>query len=182
MIFILQGSQLMKRIFIAAVAVAAGLAASASSVRADSVEVSGVHLCCGACVQAAAKAVKVDGVTDAKADRTTKKVTFTAKDEKATQAAKAALIEAGFYGTFKVDGKDLAEETVSGKKGEKAAEVTVKNAHICCNACKNAAKGLFKDSTVEFPAKNTIKVTGTDLDAAAIIETLHKAGFGGKVD
>ncbi|HEV8062681.1 MAG TPA: heavy-metal-associated domain-containing protein [Gemmataceae bacterium] len=173
----------MKRLFIAAVAAAAGLAASAGSARADGVEVSGVHLCCGACVRAATQAVsKVDGVSDAKADRPTKKVTFTAKDEATAKAAKAALIEAGFFGTFKVDGKDLPEATTEAKKTDKVAEVTVKNAHICCNACKNAAKGLFKDSTVDFPEKNVIKVTGKDLDAAAIVETLHKAGFGGKVD
>ena len=124
----------------------------------------------------------MDGISDAKADRPTKKLTFTAKDEATAKAAKAALIAAGFYGTFKVDGKDLPEATTEAKKTDKVAEVTVKGAHICCGSCKNAAKKLFKDSTVEFPEKNTIKVTGKDLDAAAIIATLHKAGFGGKVD
>jgi hypothetical protein len=173
----------MRRLLIAAFAAAAGLAASAVSAQADSVEVSGVHLCCPRCVSVAQLAVgKVDGITDAKGDRTTKKMTFTAKDEKATKAAKAALTEAGFFGTFKVDGKEMAAETTPAKKGEKVAEVTVKGAHICCGACKTAATGLFKDAKVEFPEKDTIKITGKDLDTADVLEILHKAGFGGKVD
>ena len=175
----------MRRLFIAALAAAAGLVAGAGSVRADSVEVSGVHLCCPRCVTVAQQAVgKVDGVTDAKGDRTTKKVTFTAKDEKTAKAAQAALTEAGFYGTFKVDGKELPNETPAAKKDEKLTEVTVTKAHICCGACKTAAKNLFKDSTVDFPEgkKDTIKITGKDLNTADVLEVLHKAGFGGKVD
>jgi copper chaperone CopZ len=175
----------MRRLFIAALTAAAGLVAGAGSVRADSVEVSGVHLCCPRCVSVAAQAVgKVDGVTDAKGDRATKKVTFTAKDEKATKAAQAALTEAGFYGTFKVDGKELPAEAAPAKKDEKLAEVTVTKAHICCGACKTAATKLFTDAKVEFPEgkKDTIKVTGKDLNSADVLEILHKAGFGGKVD
>ena len=60
--------------------------------------------------------------------------------------------------------------------------MTVKGAHICCGACKNAATKLFTGSKVEFPGTNTIKVTGTDLNAADVIDTLHKAGFGGKIE
>ena len=175
----------MRRLFIAALAAATGLVGGAGSLRADSVEVTGVHLCCPRCVTVAAGAVgKVEGVTDAKADRATKKVTFTAKDEKATKAAQAAFTEAGFYGTFKVDGKELAGEAAPTKKDEKLTEVTVTKAHICCGACKTAAKALFKDSEVSFPdgMKDVIKVTGKDLSSADILETLHKAGFGGKVD
>ena len=174
----------MRRVFIAAIAAAAGLVAGAGSVRADSVEVSGVHLCCARCVSVAAKAVSVDGVTDAKGDRTTHTVTFTAKDEKAIKAAQAALTEAGFYGTFKVDGKELPAEAAPAKKDEKLTEVTVTKAHICCGACKTAATKLFTDSKVEFPAgmKDTIKITGKDLSSTNVLEILHKAGFGGKVD
>lgn len=172
----------MRRFFLAAAAAVLGLAAGAVAVRADSVEVSGVHLCCNRCVSVASQAVgKVDGVTDAKGDRATKKLTFTAKDEKAVKAAKDALTEAGFFGTFKVDGKDIAD-TTEAKKGEKVAEVTVKGAHICCGACKTAATGLFKEAKVEFPGKDTIKITGKDLDTADVLSILHKAGFGGKID
>jgi hypothetical protein len=174
---------MMRRLLIAAVAALAGLATGASSTRADSVEVSGVHLCCNRCVTVASQAVgKVDGVSDAKADRTTKKLTFTAKDEKATMAAKAALTEEGFFGTFKVDGKEMAADATPAKKGEKVAEVTVKGAHICCGACKAAATGLFKEAKVEFPGKNTIKISGKDLDTADVLTILHKAGFGAKID
>ena len=171
----------MKRLFVSAFVALAGFVSG--SAYADSVEVSGVHLCCGKCVQVASQAVgKVDGVTDVKGDRATKSLKFTAKDESATKAAKAALTEAGFFGTFKVDGKDLPADAAGEKKTDKVAEVTVKGAHICCGSCKASATKLFSGSKVEFPGTNTIKVTGTDLNAADVIETLHKAGFGGKVD
>jgi hypothetical protein len=172
----------MRRFLLAAATALLGLASGAVTARADSVEVSGVHLCCNRCVTVAVGAVgKAEGVSDAKGDRATKKLTFTAKDEKAVKAAQAALTEAGFAGTFKVDGKELAAESTA-KEGKKVADVTVTGAHICCNACKNAAKGLFKDATVDFPGKDTIKITGKDLDTANVLSILHKAGFGGKID
>jgi hypothetical protein len=174
----------MRRLVVAAVAAVVGLASGAISARADSVEVTGVHLCCNRCVTVAVGAVgKAEGVSDAKGDRATKKLTFTAKDDKAVKAAQAALTEAGFNGSWKVDGKDVAGEAAP-KDGKKVAEVTVSGAHICCNACKNAAKGLFKDATVDFPTgkKDTIKITGKDLDTADVLSILHKAGFGGKID
>jgi periplasmic mercuric ion binding protein len=173
----------MKRLFVSALIAIAGVVAGSVPARADSVEVSGVHLCCGRCVTAATQAVgKVDGISDAKGDRAAKKVTFTAKDESAAKAARTALADAGFYGTFKVDGKDLTAEPAGEKKADKVDEVTVKNVHICCNACKTGATKLFKDAKVEFPETNTVKVTGKDLNAADIVEILHKAGFGGKID
>ena len=146
----------MKRLVVSAFVALAGLVAGNSPARADSVEVSGVHLCCGRCVQmATASVAKVDGISDVKGDRTNKKLTFTAKDEAAAKAARTALSDAGFFGTVKLDGKELAAEAAGTKKTEKAAEVTVKNAHICCGACKTAATKLFKDSKVEFPGTNT---------------------------
>jgi copper chaperone CopZ len=173
----------MKRLFACAVAAFASLVAGPAVVKADSVEVSGVHLCCPQCVRVATNAIsKVDGVSEVKGDRATKTVKFTAKDEAATKAAKSALTEAGFAGTFKVDGKDLPADAPGEKKTEKVAEVTVKGAHICCGACKNAATKLFTNSKVEFPGKDTIKVSGSDLTVSGVLDTLHKAGFGGKVD
>ena len=57
--------------------------------------------------QVATQAIsKVDGISDVKGDRATKSVKFAAKDASAIKAAKAALSDAGFHGTFKVDGKD----------------------------------------------------------------------------
>jgi periplasmic mercuric ion binding protein len=171
----------MKRLFVSALVALAGLVSG--SVRADSVEVSGVHLCCGRCVQAATQAIsKVDGISDVKGDRATKSVKFTAKDESAVKAAKTALTDAGFHGTFKVDGKTLPADAAGETKVDKVAEVTVKGAHICCGSCKKAATNLFTGSKVEFPGSNTIKVTGTDLNSAEVVEKLHKAGFGGKIE
>jgi len=170
-----------RQLLIAAAAVAlAGLSAGAA--RADKWEMKNVHLCCPSCVKAAEGILaKVDGVSDVKADRAKKTISFTAKDYKAAGAAYQALTDGGFYGEASNDSSkplSLADPP----KADKAGEVTVKNVHICCNSCKKAVTGLFEGSKVEFPAKNEVKITGKDLDKVKVIQTLRKAGFNGKAE
>lgn len=171
----------MRQLFLATVV--ASLALGTGSVRADQVELKGVHLCCGQCVKGAAAALsKVDGVSDAKCDQKGKTVSFTAKDAKAAQAGLKSLADAGFFGTATDDGKPVKIEASAAKKGDKSAEVTVKNVHLCCNRCKKDATALFGDAKVDFPAKNVIKISGKDLDKSEVLETLRKAGFNGTVE
>src|SRR5690606_17639375 len=60
---------------------------AATDAKADSVVLTGVHLCCGGCVTAATKAVKaVPNVTDAKGDSKAKTITVTGS---AVEVAKA---------------------------------------------------------------------------------------------
>ena len=129
----------MRQFLVAAVATAAFAGLSLGQARADKVELKGAHLCCGNCVKTA-KAVldKVDGVSDADADKDTKTVTFTAKDDKAAAAGVKALLDAGFFGKAAKDGKDYKIDTPEVKKGTKADAVTVKNVHVCCDSCKDA--------------------------------------------
>lgn len=69
--------------------------------KADSVTVTGVHLCCGQCVKAVAKALDgVDGKTGAKCDRKAKTVTVTGNGIEVL-AVVNALNKAGFHGTVK---------------------------------------------------------------------------------
>lgn len=165
-------------------AAAAVVALSASQAQAGKVEVKNVHLCCKQCVNnVAATLKKVDGVADAKCDQGAKTVTFTTKDEKVSAAAVKALVDAGFFGAATDDGKEVKVEqpAVSGK----ADEVVVKGVHVCCGACQNAINPLFKEAKVTYSgsgAMKDVKITGKGLDKAAVLATLQKAGFTGKVE
>src|SRR5438874_6561200 len=90
-----------------------GVLCLAGAVRAETkVELKGVHLCCGGCVNAANKIVKtVDGAT-AKCDQRKKTIAITAPDDGAAQKVLDALAAGGFHGT--TDNKDLAIKDDSG--------------------------------------------------------------------
>src|SRR3989304_3493824 len=72
------------------------------------VQISGVHLCCGACAKAIGEVLKdIDGVSGASCDRDSKTVTFAAAGDDAMEAGLAALSKAGFYGTARLGNRDL---------------------------------------------------------------------------
>ncbi len=69
--------------------------------KADSIAVSNVHLCCGACVKAAEAAVKaVAGVSGVKCDRDASSVTVTGSDVSVAAVVKA-LNDEGFHATIR---------------------------------------------------------------------------------
>lgn len=153
----------------------------AAQALAEDVEVKGPHICCSQCVKVAVGLLKdIGGVSNAKADQKSKTVTFTAKDEKAAQAGVKALVDGGFFGEATCGGKAL-KITVPAGEG-KADTVSVTKVHVCCTACQTAIKGLFKGSTVSFEEKGpqrTVRIEGNNLDRAAVMDTLRKAGFNG---
>jgi copper chaperone CopZ len=150
------------------------------------VEVKGPHICCPQCVKVVGQILKkVDGVSDVKADRESKTVTFTAKDDNAAKAGFVALIEGGFYGKATADGKELKSGLTAYKKGTKADVITVKDVHVCCGACQKAITAIFTDAKVSYTGKGpqkTVRIEGKDLEAAQVIRSLHKTGFGGHVE
>ncbi|MCI0455956.1 MAG: heavy-metal-associated domain-containing protein [Gemmataceae bacterium] len=178
----------MRQLCVATVAAVALAFLGAGLAQAGKVEVKGVHLCCGQCVKAVAKVLSTaKGVSDAKCDRPSNTVTFTAQDSASAAAAVKALLDEGFFGNASEDGKAIRVEVTSPAKGDKAGEVTVKQVHVCCNQCRKMITALFKDVKVEFPdfvasrVLNEVKVTGKDLDKAEVLQTLRKAGFNGTV-
>ncbi len=174
----------MRQLLLTAVAAVATLVLGAAPTAAGEVEVAGVHLCCNRCgVEAGKILAKVEGVSDAKADRGKKTVSFKAKDEKAAEAGIKALLDGGFFGAAKLDGKEIKAEAPLPKKGEKADEVVVKGVHVCCNACKTAIGKLFKDVKIDYvgdEVQKDVKISGKGLDKAEVLETLRKEGLNGK--
>jgi len=148
------------------------------------VELKGVHLCCGACVNAVNKILKgVDGVTGV-CDQKGKKVTITAPDNETAQKALDALAAGGFHGD--TGNKDLAMKEDSGVSTGKVNKLKVVGIHNCCNSCtrdiKNALKkvdGVKEDTAAS--RKNSFEVTG-DFDAAQVIKALNEAGYHAKVE
>src|SRR5437660_28406 len=101
------------------------------------VELKGVHLCCGACVNAVGKVLKDAGV-EGKCDRADRTVSITAADDQAAQKALDALAEAGFHGD--TGSKDLTIKDDSGAKAGKVKGVTLTGVHNCCGTCTRAIK------------------------------------------
>lgn len=174
----------MRQWVLAATALAAVAVWGAGTAQAGKVEIKGAHVCCGNCVKAITGILtKVDGVSDAAADKSNGSITFTTKDDKATTAAIGALLDGGFIGADTDDGKEVKPDLPSPKAGDKAEAVTVTHTHVCCGMCQKAIKGtLPADAKAEFPDKMTVKITGKDLDKAAILESLRKAGFNGTIE
>jgi len=163
--------------------IALAVTAFPAAVSAEEVALSETHLCCGQCVVVVAKTLKsVEGVTDAKCDREKKTVTFKATNKKTAQAGLNALVRAGFYGTAKVDGKAVKLPGGKVKAGTKAAKANFVGAHLCCGQCVKAVQAAVKsvDGVKEVSVdrkKRTISVSGTEIDVAAVIAALNKAGF-----
>ncbi len=179
----------MKAIYASALAaflvVVAGVWAADESA---TVTVRSVHLCCGACVEGAKSALDgIDGISDPKADVNSKSVVFSAKNEKAAQKGIDALAEHGFYGKAAFGKKDLAFPNHGVKKGEKRDSVTFTGVHLCCGACKTAAKEAMTKldgmSTLEIDsATGSIKLSGAGMVVQDAIDLLQKAGFYGKIE
>lgn len=165
------------------IALSLGLAAmlAMGAARAAEVKITGVHICCGACVKAVNAALKdVAGVSKSAADDDGT-VTFDAADDKAAAAGIAALAKAGFHGSAKSGDKALEFPKVEIAAGAKADSVTVTGIHLCCGACYKATDEALKGiGTVTSDKKaKTVTVSGKGIDVAAVIAALNKAGFHG---
>lgn len=146
------------------------------------VTLSGVHLCCKACVTGVEKALtKAGGVTsniDAKAGT----VELTAADKAGVQKAADALVAAGYFG--KSSDAAVSLKDTSGAKDAKVTSLTVNNVHLCCGKCVTAVDKAVKSvagvsgHTAEKGSKS-FTVSG-DFNAKAVFAALQDAGLTGK--
>jgi copper chaperone CopZ len=163
---------------LAAVLSLAGLAPAETKM-----ELTGVHLCCPACVKAAGEILKnVDGVKG-KCDQQGKTITITAKDDEAAKKALQALADGGFHG--ETGNKDLAIKDDSGAEKGKVKKLTVTGVHNCCGQCCRGIKAAVKKvdgvkGDTAKPKETTFEVTG-DFDAAELVKALNAAGYHVKV-
>ena len=147
------------------------------------VELTGVHLCCQGCVNAADTALMSVAGVKSRCDMENGTVTLTAGDDAAAQEALDALAAAGFYG--RTDNQKLAMRAVSDVPQVKVKSLKVSGIHNCCGLCCEAIKeaiatvdGVIRD-TAE-PRATTFEVIG-DFDAAALVKALNAGGFSAQV-
>jgi len=150
---------------------------------AGEVEVTGVHLCCGACTKAVDKALQgVGGVSGVASDRESKTVRFTAGDDQAAAAGIEALANAGFHGTAKHGETALAFPASGAKEGAKAGQIKISHVHLCCAACVRAADEALKKvegvgNVAADREASAIEVTGENVGVEALVKALNDAGF-----
>ena len=148
------------------------------------VELTGVHLCCQGCLNAAERAVmSVEGV-HSHCEMKNGTVTLMAKDDAAAQKALDALATSGFYG--KSDSQTLAMKPVGTLPSGKLTSVKVSGIHNCCEPCCDAIKeaintvqGVTGDTAR--PRATTFVVTG-EFEAGSLVNALNTAGFSALVE
>ena len=151
------------------------------------VQVEGLHLCCGSCVDAVTDALKdIDGVTKVACDQNTKVASFKAANDEAAEKGIKALSEAGFFGTAKQGKKDLAFPDAGAKKDAKSAKIKFSGVHLCCRSCVKDAHTALKDvkgvSSIDVDREaGTVTLNGSDIVHTAALNALNKGGFYGKI-
>ena len=172
-----------------AVASALLLCASADPAQAGSVNVKGVHLCCGACVRDANDALDgIKGVKDVVANRDSKTVTFAAEDDAAAKAGVKALAEAGFHGKATHGDKALPLPAAGKfKKGEKSPKIVFSGVHLCCGGCVNGAREAVEnvEGVKQIDIDRTgskVTVSGDEIDIAEAVKALNDGGFHGTIE
>jgi mercuric ion binding protein len=146
------------------------------------VQLRGVHLCCGGCVDAVVTAVESVPGAAAQCDMENRTVTLTAKDDTAAQKALDAIAAAGLHG--ETDNERLkmrAEHNIPGK----VRKLKVSGIHNCCQPCCEAIKGAIRSvegatSDTAEPGETAFEVRG-NFSAAALARSLNAAGFHAKV-
>lgn len=145
------------------------------------VQLSDVHICCGACVTGIQKAVKeIDAKVEI--DRNGGIVKIDAKDDATAQKAVDAIAAAGFHGTS--DHKTIKMKDAAVPAG-KVKRLTVSGLHNCCAGCTNAirdaVKGVAGIQADTLKNKATEFVIEGDFSAADVVKALYAAGFHAKV-
>jgi copper chaperone CopZ len=147
------------------------------------VELTGVHLCCYGCVNAADEALmSVEGVRSC-CDMENGTITLTAKNDAAAQKALDALAAAGFYGNS--GNQNLMLKPLETFPPGKVKSVKVSGIHNCCGPCcdaiqeaVNTVQGVTGDTAK--PGMKTFAVTG-EFYAADLVRALNRAGFSAQV-
>jgi mercuric ion binding protein len=150
------------------------------------VTLSGVHICCGACVTAVGEIGSDEknpipaGVLIS-ADRSSGAIVVKAPTGKDAQAALRAVVAAGFYGASDHEAVKIADL----KQDDFTADtMVIRDTHLCCGGCVRAFKKAVEsvDGVKECDAKNgssRVQVSGKGFKPYEVMLALREAGFGG---
>lgn len=154
------------------------LGSAAAAVAETTVEVRGLHNCCGACLKGINQAVTTAGA-QAKIDTGDDVVTITAPDAATAQKAVDNLAAAGYHGTS--NSSDITMKDNSGAPEGKVSRLELHGAHNCCRGCSNAISGACKEvagvTGATVTAKKKSFVVEGDFSARDLIKALNDAGF-----
>ena len=158
----------------------AALAIASPDASADTVKLSGVHLCCKSCEKGVQRALsKSKGVTS-EIDKSAGQVTLSGSAADLKKAL-GALARGGFSGQS--NGK-LKVPTAKASPG-KVKSARINGVHLCCGKCVKGVQQAL--GTVDGVTGNTVKnkaksfeVTG-NFEPQAVLNALAKAGFSGRV-
>ena len=160
--------------------VVAAFSVASTTVTADTVKLSGVHLCCKSCVKGVEKALSKSAGVTKEIDKDAGSVTL-AGSEADLKKALGALSRGGYSGES--NGK-LKVPTAKAPSG-KVKSAKIDGVHLCCGGCTKSVKkalasvdGVTGD-TVANKAKS-FNVTG-NFEPQAVLNALAKAGFSGRV-
>lgn len=147
------------------------------------VQLKGVHLCCGGCVDAVVTAVESVPGAAAQCDMENRTVTLTAKDDAAAQKALNAIAAAGLHG--ETDNERLKMKAEHNIPPGKVRKLKVSDIHNCCQPCCEAIQGAIRSvegvtSDTAEPGETAFEVRG-NFSAAALVRSLNAAGFHAKV-
>lgn len=142
----------------------------------ESVELTGVHLCCNGCVKAIDKAVQASGA-ESTCDKGSKTVTVKAKDSASMKKALKAVAKAGYFGESKGEFQVIQE----GSEDKKVKKASLGNFHNCCKKCTTgmikaveAVKGVKKHSVAQ--KKRDFVVEG-DFNLGDLLKSINQHGF-----
>src|SRR5689334_1996690 len=142
------------------------------------VQLQGVHLCCGGCIDAVVTAVESVPGAAAQCDMENRTVTLTAKDDAAAQKALDAIAAAGLHG--ETGNEQLKMKAEPNIPPGKVRRLRVSGIHNCCPPCCKAIKGAIRSvegvtSDTAEPGESAFEVKG-HFDAAALVRSLNTAG------
>ena len=161
-----------------------GCAGALGAAGADqTVTLSGVHICCGSCVDGINETVaKVPGVK-ATASQDAGTIVLTAADKATLQKTVDALVAAGFYG--KSSDADIKVNAPSGATGDKAQAMQVTGVHLCCDECVTrldaAVTKVAGVKSCDASANAALFTVKGDFKPGDVFVAMNGAGFSGKV-
>lgn len=149
------------------------------------VTLSGVHLCCGKCVDTVealngSKQMRFYPETEFKADKKDKTITIDAPSGKAAIFALEVLFKAGFCGE-----SDHPVLTVPALKERdfKVSTMSLRDLHLCCDTCVNDLVDAVKtvEGVQEVTAEKgqtSVMIKGENIVASDVEKAARNAGFG----